>query len=171
MRKLFSFSPRAVGKSYIQHSSLRSFKNVPGRLFVSIPFLFFPLWPSESSHNLLHHCHADGVVTSKRSTPSPPPFWATLRVTWSWTRSPFPIQINTEIWVAPPVWLNPCVAPLEYWSMHAGRLAEEVREPSRKLYFWTGEAPAHMSNRASGRVRCYHKKMVHHRRERQEKSY
>lgn len=122
----YFFLTCAVGKSYILPRLLLClFKIVPGRLPVSIPFFFSPLWPSETSHNLLHHCHADGVITSKRSASSPPPFWATLRVTCGWTHNPFPIRINTEIRVALPVCLNPSVAPLEYWFTHAGRLGEE----------------------------------------------
>lgn len=43
------------------------------RLSAWIPLFFSPVWPSETSHNLPHHCHADGVVTSMSSSSFPQP--------------------------------------------------------------------------------------------------
>lgn len=83
------------------------------------PFSFSPPWPGETSHNLPYYCYAGGVVTSKSSSTSFPTSWATLRVTRSWTHNPSPIRINTEIWAAPQMHLNPAASPLAYWCVYA----------------------------------------------------
>lgn len=89
------------------------------------PFLFSPLWPSETSHNLPPSLPCQWCRHSQELFLISPTSWATPRVTWSWTRNPVPIRINTEIWAAPPMCLNPAAAPLEYWCVHAGRLGGE----------------------------------------------
>lgn len=94
-------------------------------IYISIylsPFLFSPLWPSETSHNLPPSLPCQWCRHFQELFLISPTSWATPRVTWSWTRNPVPIRINTEIWAAPPMCLNPAAAPLEYWCVHAGRL-------------------------------------------------
>lgn len=111
----------------IQHSFLRACVHIVHvcihteqhhhQLPACILFTFSPLWPSKTSHNLppslpCRWCrHFQGLFPISSTS------WATLRLTWSWTRNPFPIRINTEIWAAPPMCLNPTVAPLAYWCM------------------------------------------------------
>lgn len=91
------------------------------------PFLFSPLWLSETSHNLPPSLPCQWCRHFQELFLISPTSWATPRVTRSWTRNPVPIRINTEIWAAPPMCLNPAAAPLEYWCVHAGRLGGERR--------------------------------------------
>lgn len=91
------------------------------------PFLFSPLWPSETSHNLPPSLPCQRCRHFQELFLISPTSWATPRVTWSWTRNPVPIRINTEIWAAPPMSLNPAAAPPECWCVRAGRLEEERR--------------------------------------------
>lgn len=91
-------------------------------VYISIPFLFSPLWPSETSHNLPPSLPCQWCRHFQELFLISPTSWATPRVTRSWTRNPVPIRINTEIWAAPPMCLNPAAASLEYWCVHAGRL-------------------------------------------------